>query len=294
MTRQATVYEILIASPSDTTKERLHISEAIHSWNTVNSLSYGIILEPVLWETHATPEMGDRPQAIINRQLVESCDILVGVFWTRLGTHTGKAESGTVEEIEEFRKAEKPVLLYFSSIPVVLQSIDIGQYTKLLEFKKQCQNNGLVFEFDSPDNLRELLQKHLTSKINSLHKVSSETNAKKEDDQHSALKIFKSQYDSFLRRLESEWKAERDSNPFNIDEGKYILERACLETLNFRSQIVEDKGMKLSETLDEAIKSLKAIQRHKLRIDGGHSFKVFWEEGTQIVDLLKKVSEEII
>jgi hypothetical protein len=34
---------------------------------------------------------------------VESGDILMGVFWTRLGTPTGKAPSGTVEEIEHFR-----------------------------------------------------------------------------------------------------------------------------------------------------------------------------------------------
>jgi len=60
--------------------------------------------------------MGDRPQAILNKQLGEISNILIGIFWTRLGTHTGQAESGTVEEIEEFMKAGKPVLLYFSNL----------------------------------------------------------------------------------------------------------------------------------------------------------------------------------
>jgi len=42
--------------------------------------------------------MGDRPQAIINKQLVDDADILVAVFWTKLGTATGAAMSGSVAQ----------------------------------------------------------------------------------------------------------------------------------------------------------------------------------------------------
>jgi hypothetical protein len=52
-----------------------------------------------MWEISATPAAGDRPQAIINRQVVDQADILVGAFWTRLGTPAGRALSGTVEEM---------------------------------------------------------------------------------------------------------------------------------------------------------------------------------------------------
>ena len=166
MPRPAIVYRILIASPSDTAEEREAIPEVIHDWNVANSLFRGIYLEPVLFETHARPQMGDRPQAIINRQLLRSCDILIGTFWTRLGTPTGKAESGTVEEIEEFRKASKPVLLYFSSVPLDPGSINVRQYNRLLKFKDKCEKEGLVFSYDSISNLREQLQKHITSTIN--------------------------------------------------------------------------------------------------------------------------------
>ncbi len=297
MPRQATTYRILIASPSDIVDERKAIPEVIHSWNAANSLKSGVMLEPVLWETHTAPEMGDRPQAIINKQLVEICDILVGTFWTRLGTYTGRAESGTVEEIEEFRKAGKPVLLYFSSVPVVLDSVDIVQYERLLEFKKQCQKEGLVSKYESIGDLREQLQRHITSTINSIHKVSAEGSKEAEADekeiQRSALEMFKLQFESFLRRVEAEWNAERDSEPINIDEGKYILEQACSEVLDFiKTQIVSNES-KLTEILNEATKRLKAIQQHRLTMDGGRSFKAFWEEGNQIIDLLKKVPEEL-
>jgi len=53
-----------------------------------------------MWETHATPESRVRPQAAINRQLVRQCDILVGMFWTKVGTRAGVAESGTVDRTD--------------------------------------------------------------------------------------------------------------------------------------------------------------------------------------------------
>lgn len=128
MSFEATVYRILIASPSDVVAERKAIPDVIFSWNAVNSAEYGVVLLPVMWETHSSPELGDRPQAIINKQIVKECDILVGTFWTRIGTHTGVAESGTVEEIEEFKASGRPIMLYFSSAPVVLDSVDPEQY----------------------------------------------------------------------------------------------------------------------------------------------------------------------
>ncbi len=161
MPQQGVIYRVLVASPSDCVKERQLVPDVIYSWNAAHSLPFGSILEPVMWETHARPELGDRPQAIINKQLVDNCDILVGTFWTRLGTSTGKAESGTAEEIEEFRSKGKPVLLYFSSAPVVPESLDHKQYQALAEYKGKLGKEGLYFRYESLEQLRELLQGHL-------------------------------------------------------------------------------------------------------------------------------------
>jgi len=90
MPYSATVYRVLVASPSDVVDERRAIPEIIHQWNRENSFSSKRVLEAVKWETHCTPEMGDRPQEIVNRQVVRDCDILIGVFWTRLGSPNGK------------------------------------------------------------------------------------------------------------------------------------------------------------------------------------------------------------
>jgi hypothetical protein len=88
MTFPATVVRVLIASPGDTGQARLLLRDVLQEWNSLHAEDSSVMLLPVMWERDATPEMGDRPQGIINRQLVDASDILVGIFWTRLGTPT--------------------------------------------------------------------------------------------------------------------------------------------------------------------------------------------------------------
>jgi len=102
MSFTATTYRVHIASPSDLTDERDAATMAINDWNAQHAAAEGIVLLPVKWETHARPESGVRPQAAINTQIVQASDILIGMFWTKLGTGTGVAEPGTVEEINQF------------------------------------------------------------------------------------------------------------------------------------------------------------------------------------------------
>jgi hypothetical protein len=139
MSYDATVFKVMIASPGDVGVEKNIIREVIHEWNAINSDTRHIVLLPVSWDTHSAPAMGDRPQEIINKQVLKGCDLLVGVFWTRIGTPTGKNPSGTVEEITEHIKNGKPAMIYFSVAPVVPDSIDADQYAKLNEFRSRTR-----------------------------------------------------------------------------------------------------------------------------------------------------------
>jgi hypothetical protein len=123
-------------------------------WNAVHSRDRCIVLQPVMWETHSSPAMGDRAQAIINRQILRDADLLVAIFWTRLGTPTGEAASGTVEEIEEHLKAGKPAMLYFSTAPVAQESLNLDQWRALQDFKIWARQQGRVEEFDSLEEFR--------------------------------------------------------------------------------------------------------------------------------------------
>ncbi|MBW5438470.1 hypothetical protein FXB41_28020 [Bradyrhizobium canariense] len=72
---------------------------------------------------------------------------MLGLFWTRVGTSTGVAESGTIEEFNQSAAAWKPALLYFSRRPIDLARIDAKQHAKLKAFKKETLINALVGEF---------------------------------------------------------------------------------------------------------------------------------------------------
>lgn len=154
-------YRVLIASPSDLARERQVMREVMHEWNEQHSTEYGVSFQPVMWEFAAIPEMGDRPQAILNRQLGDS-DMLIGAFWTRIGTPTGVDISGTVEEISRFRSEGKSVLLYFSNRPIPPNKIDRDQHAQVQLFHILCNKEGLTQDFGSVDALREHLERHLT------------------------------------------------------------------------------------------------------------------------------------
>jgi hypothetical protein len=180
MSFSSETYRVLIASPSDLSQEREAATDAINEWNAQHAAVEGIVLLPVKWETHAVPEIGQRPQEAINQQLVQDCDILVGMFWTKLGTATGAAESGTVEEINQFVAGGKMAMLYFSSRPVDPNKIDLKQHRKLRAFKAGTYGMALTGTFANLDELRQVLLRDLTRKARQLRAGRSKRDGKLE------------------------------------------------------------------------------------------------------------------
>ncbi len=163
-------YQVLIASPSDLSEERDVATEVINDWNTQNAIAEGIVLLPVRWETHAFPQSGVRPQEAINTQLVQDSDILVGMFWTKIGTKTKVAASGTVEEIDQFVEAGKPALLYFSDRPVAPSKINLEQVKGLRQFKEETYRKALTGSFSNAAELHQALNRDLNRQIRALKK----------------------------------------------------------------------------------------------------------------------------
>ena len=168
MRRTAIVLNVLIASPSDVSEEREIVTSAVHAWNAAHYLNTGIMLNPIRWETHSFPASGDRPQAIVNRQIVDKGDFLIGVFGNRLGTPTGEAPSGTIEEIERFRKAGKHVALYFSTADVP-RDADRDQLKALEDYQRERQEDTLYSTFGSSDELRQRVSQHLPHIVAEVH-----------------------------------------------------------------------------------------------------------------------------
>jgi hypothetical protein len=190
------LYRVLIASPSDVAEERQIIREEVERWNSLHSESTKIVLQATGWETDATPDLAERGQAIINRQLVDTCDFLIGVFWTRLGTPTPEAESGTVEEIERCINEGKRCIVYFSDKKQQPSQLDQNQYQQLKKYREALQKKGLVRNFKTSDEFQKLVFNHITSAIQDITKAALEQLAieKTAKNVEQALNLHPSEY----------------------------------------------------------------------------------------------------
>jgi hypothetical protein len=261
------VYDILIASPNDVSEERKTVREAIYQWNAINSRKFNAILEPVTWETHSRSEMGDRPQALLNKQIVEACDILIALFWTRLGTPTGSESSGTVEEIKKFLDAGKPVIVYFSNKPVDRANIS-DQIKMVDDYKMSLRVKGICFEFSSFEELNGLLNKDISFTIFSLLKR-YELSTPSEEDQEFEDYIFKENYNSirnFYQKFDVEWSDEYFSDLSSFQQYKDVmklypvLEWAYEELWKIYGDMNEDELNHQQSLIKTALLKIKSIK----------------------------------
>ena len=166
MAFQANVLKVLIASPGDVEAERDIVTEELNRWNNANASFRQLMLHPVRWETHGSPQLGGHPQVILNEQVLSDADIVVGIFGTRIGTATPEYISGSVEEIKRHVAAGKLAIVYFSRKPVDPTTIDSTQWAALNAFKEECRNGGLCFDYDSLENFRRDFYQHLLIELN--------------------------------------------------------------------------------------------------------------------------------
>lgn len=146
--------------------ERALAREVVHRWNDLHSQATGLVLQPVGWETHSVPIVGSHPQKILNEQILERCDLLIAMFWTRLGTPTEHYASGSVEEIERHVAAGKPAMLYFNNAPVHLASINAEEFARLMEFKGSLQSRSLYASYEGATEFGSKLFDHLQMTVN--------------------------------------------------------------------------------------------------------------------------------
>ncbi|WP_336646689.1 DUF4062 domain-containing protein [Microbacterium sp. USHLN186] len=164
----AHVLKVLIASPFDARAFRDSVEQSLHTWNTDRAEASSVILLPRRWESGAVPELtGEDGQSVINHQLVDDADIIVGVFSETLGSATPRAASGTAEELERARDAGKPVHVFFSAMPIG-RDHDRKQLAALDAFKKSLQKIGLYGTFDTAGDLEKKVRAAVEHDISGL------------------------------------------------------------------------------------------------------------------------------
>jgi len=177
MARTVTKYSIFIASPSDMQEERIAIEEVVKELNLTFGNRQNIVIELLKWETHSAPGIStEHPQNLINKDIGDDYDIFVGLLWTRFGTPTDNAGSGTEEEfinaVKRFQADNNSIqlLFYFKDLaPKSLKDIDASELLKIDEFKKSLPaKNILYWEYDTCESLKNFLRLHIPKRINNL------------------------------------------------------------------------------------------------------------------------------
>ncbi len=152
------IFNIMVGSPGDVTHIAKRAIECINNWNILNSYDKSIALVPHHWTSSSYPSLRKPAQAHIDDILVERSDALVAIFGSRLGTPTNNYISGTVEEIEKHRAAEKPVMVFFSETLDFSQ--DVEQLKNLQEYRNQL--SGLYETYNGIDDF----EKKFSAKLN--------------------------------------------------------------------------------------------------------------------------------
>lgn len=170
MPRHSIVLQVFVASPGDVAEERAVLDTVVAELNRTWSRTLSLTFEVLKWETNARPGFDQDPQSVINSQLPDDYDVFLGIFWSRLGTPTGRASSGTVEEFERayarFRSTGTvpEIMLYFKDAPIAPSKLEVAQLGALLEFKASLAGRGGLYStFEDQAGFEASLRAHLSA-----------------------------------------------------------------------------------------------------------------------------------
>src|SRR2546430_589940 len=97
MPKPVLVLRVVVASPSDVRAERASLAEVVEEVNRDTARPAELHLELARWETDARPGFhAGGPQGLIDPILeIEDCDLVIGIFSSRMGTPTPTGKTGT-------------------------------------------------------------------------------------------------------------------------------------------------------------------------------------------------------
>lgn len=168
MPEQVLLFRVFVGSPSDVDAEHQIIQGQIQQWNRDHGPLTLARVEYTNWRTHSRPAAGGRPQALLNKQVVDKSDIVVGIFNARFGSPTGVADSGTEEEIRRSIKRGKTVMVYFANLPTPRQHQARNEFARIEKFKRKLGKNAIYHTYTDITVFEETFRHHLAAAMNDL------------------------------------------------------------------------------------------------------------------------------
>ena len=166
MSKKLELVKLTLCGPSDVAKEIDIAKKVIDDWNRLNAEARGLTVKHQHWLSDTYPNASERAQGNVNKLVIDEAQILVAVFWRRIGTPTGEGESGTVEEIRRGIRLRRKVLVYFSDLESLSTNTDQQQVDKLWSFRQELKARSSCWSFQSRDKFREQFANHLALALN--------------------------------------------------------------------------------------------------------------------------------
>lgn len=165
MPYSATIYQVLLSSPSDLPAQHKEIiTNAMQIWNATTGRISKIHFSATDWKTGVNPTFGIHPQQVINDAIVDSSDLSIVVFTGKLGTPTDNFESGTVEEIERLFQAGKQVAVFVNRLSMPDAGVDQAKdKLKLEEFLESIRTKCFYKEYSTLEELTQSINALLQS-----------------------------------------------------------------------------------------------------------------------------------
>lgn len=298
MTEVITNIKIFIASPNDVSQERAFLFDVASELNRSVCPTKGIRLEVVGWE-RVIPDIGKHPQKIIDEQ-VGPYDIFVGIMWKRFGKSTLGAGSGTEHEFNLAFKNRKKfgtprIMFYFKQKPYSPKSPEeTDQWSKVLRFKKKLEKIGLIKEYETPNDFKDLVREHLSKMILDWKPMKEKNSeAYRLSNYEEFISLCKEQVNREISYLKGTAKKRQDriSKKYLYD---LYVEREDIEDefYNFLMRQRNENLIKLKSNLKEYKKMTQYEIEERLRKMEKICYVVVGEAGTGKTNLLCHLAEE--
>jgi len=203
---------LLISCPGDVPLTDLAlVQKAINRWNGIYGEKFGTAIIPISWGTHAAAEFGDAPQELLNKQIVDRCDMCLALFANRLGTPTASAESGTAEEIARISESDRYVGVLRSRREAT--RIDADQLKSLEQYLENIKAKALILEYAGDADLVQNVDNFLVAAVS-------------HDQGRSELQLQQASAESPVRQAEIWPRVDSKEDPIRFGDGKTIPRRS--------------------------------------------------------------------
>jgi len=159
---------IFFAAPSDVVDEKYRLERVVEELNRTWSDYLRVRLRLLTGEKDVHPAVGEDAQAVINSQIGDDYDVFFAVMWTRFGSRTKRAPSGTYEEFQRafHRHRDCPgsveIMFYFRDAKISPSKVKPRQLENVRKFKSELGKLGVCYcSFSDLDEFDMLARMHL-------------------------------------------------------------------------------------------------------------------------------------